>query len=197
MTPCLPRNRNIYIFLVFVTITNSIVFSCSCKLKETSEKSNAEQIVPVQIIHAENDSEKENYLRHGESPGGHEVSTTSQMKNSKSEQSSSKQQTNDETESPDTEPMRTSDPAEHSAEDLKREELARDIMGKDKSLVDILDRSKMKTTMDLMEGIFPHGEQLLEGAQQRKKSTAKQTATKNSLQRYTTCDGGVKLIKYL
>ncbi len=50
------------------------------------------------------------------------------------------------------------------SEDEKREELARDIMGKDKSLADILDQSKMKTTMDLMEGIFPQGEQLLEGA---------------------------------
>jgi len=39
-------------------------------------------------------------------------------------------------------------------EEHKREELARDIMGKDKSLADILDQSKMKTTMDLMEGIF-------------------------------------------
>ncbi|XP_065115327.1 protein Shroom2 [Paramisgurnus dabryanus] len=159
--------------------------SHSCKLKETSEKSTAEQIVPIQIFCSENDSEKEsrNYLQHGESSGGHEVSTTSRMKNSKTEQSSSEQQTNDETESLDTEPNRTSDPAEHSAEDLKREELARDIMGKDKSLADILDQSKMKTTMDLMEGIFPHGEQLLEGAQQRKKSTVKQTATKNTLQR--------------
>lgn len=59
-------------------------------------------------------------------------------------------------------------------EEQKREELARDIMGKDRSLADILDRSKMKTTMDLMEGIFPQGEQLLEGAQQRRKLPAKQ-----------------------
>ncbi|XP_028259100.1 protein Shroom2 isoform X2 [Parambassis ranga] len=54
-------------------------------------------------------------------------------------------------------------------EDQKREELARDIMGKDKSLADILDQSKMKTTMDLMEGIFPQGEPLLDGAHQRRK----------------------------
>ncbi|CAJ1059895.1 protein Shroom2 isoform X1 [Xyrichtys novacula] len=62
-----------------------------------------------------------------------------------------------------------------SDEDQKREELARDIMGKDKSLADILDQSKMKTTMDLMEGIFPQGEQLLEGAHQRRKVPTKQT----------------------
>lgn len=61
------------------------------------------------------------------------------------------------------------------SEEQKREELARDIMGKDKSLADILDQSKMKTTMDLMEGIFPQGEQLLEGAHQRRKVSPKQT----------------------
>ncbi|XP_038131737.1 protein Shroom2 isoform X3 [Cyprinodon tularosa] len=60
-------------------------------------------------------------------------------------------------------------------EEQKREELARDIMGKDKSLVDILDQSKMRTTMDLMEGIFPQGEQLLDGAHQRRKIQTKQT----------------------
>ncbi|XP_072516319.1 protein Shroom2 isoform X2 [Salminus brasiliensis] len=68
----------------------------------------------------------------------------------------------------------------HSEEDEKREELARDIMGKDKSLVDILDQSKMKTTMDLMEGIYPQGEQILEGAQQRKKCGPKQTSPKTT-----------------
>lgn len=57
-----------------------------------------------------------------------------------------------------------------SEEDAKREELARDIMGKDKSLVDILDQSGRMTTMDLMEGLFPPEEQILEGALQRKTS---------------------------
>ncbi|XP_044054634.1 protein Shroom2 isoform X3 [Siniperca chuatsi] len=66
-------------------------------------------------------------------------------------------------------------------EDQKREELARDIMGKDKSLADILDQSKMKTTMDLMEGIFPQGE--LEGAHQRRKVPPKQTATRPAEER--------------
>ncbi|XP_054905076.1 protein Shroom2 isoform X2 [Poeciliopsis prolifica] len=60
-------------------------------------------------------------------------------------------------------------------EDQKRQELARDIMGKDKSLADILDQSKMRTTMDLMEGIFPQEEQLLDGAQQRRKVQTKQS----------------------
>ncbi|XP_063057007.1 protein Shroom2 isoform X2 [Engraulis encrasicolus] len=59
-----------------------------------------------------------------------------------------------------------------TSEDEKREELARDIIGKDKSLADILDQSKMRTAMDLMEGLFPQGsrEQLLEGAHQRRKA---------------------------
>uniref|UniRef100_A0A8C5LXW0 Shroom family member 2 n=1 Tax=Leptobrachium leishanense TaxID=445787 RepID=A0A8C5LXW0_9ANUR len=54
--------------------------------------------------------------------------------------------------------------------DLKSEELMREIVGKDKSLADILDpNTKMKTTMDLMEGIFQKDENLLEEAQQRRK----------------------------
>nr|XP_046174990.1 protein Shroom2-like isoform X1 [Oncorhynchus gorbuscha] len=61
-----------------------------------------------------------------------------------------------------------------SEEDVKREELVRDIMDKDKSLVDILDQSKMKTTMDLMGGIFPQGEQILDGGHQRRKFSPKQ-----------------------
>ncbi|XP_074069689.1 protein Shroom2 isoform X2 [Macrotis lagotis] len=59
---------------------------------------------------------------------------------------------------------------EKTLEDLKSEELAREIVGKDKSLADILDPNvKIKTTMDLMEGIFPKDEHLLEEAQQRRK----------------------------
>lgn len=69
------------------------------------------------------------------------------------------------------------------SEDQKREELARDIMGKDKSLADILDQSKMKTTMDLMEGIFPQGEQLLEGAHQRRKLPPKQAVARPAEER--------------
>lgn len=70
-----------------------------------------------------------------------------------------------------------------SEEDRKREELARDILGRDKSLADILDQTKMKTTMDLMEGIFPQGEQLLEGAQQRRKVAPKRTSPKGTEER--------------
>lgn len=70
--------------------------------------------------------------------------------------------------------MTTAETTGLAEEEQKRKELARDIMGKDRSLADILDQSKMKTTMDLMEGIFPRGEELLEGAQQRRKLPGKQ-----------------------
>lgn len=58
-----------------------------------------------------------------------------------------------------------------SEEDAKREELARDIMGKDRTLVDILDQSGRMTTMDLMEGIFPMEDQLFEGVFQRRRAS--------------------------
>lgn len=51
---------------------------------------------------------------------------------------------------------------EKSAEDIKSEELAKEIITKDTSLACILDpSSKLKTTMDLMEGIFPKGNTVL------------------------------------
>lgn len=74
-------------------------------------------------------------------------------------------------------------PHPSQSDDEKSKELARDIMDKDKSLVDILDQSKMKTTMDLMEGIFPQGEQLLEEAQQRRKAAPKQLSPRNSVEK--------------
>ncbi|XP_033016770.1 protein Shroom3 [Lacerta agilis] len=54
-------------------------------------------------------------------------------------------------------------------EDIKDEALAKEIVHKDKSLADILDPdSKMKTTMDLMEGIFPSGPRMLRENSKRK-----------------------------
>uniref|UniRef100_A0A8C7IFD4 ASD2 domain-containing protein n=1 Tax=Oncorhynchus kisutch TaxID=8019 RepID=A0A8C7IFD4_ONCKI len=58
----------------------------------------------------------------------------------------------------------------HSEEDVKTEQLARDLMNKDQSLADILDKSWRRTTMDLMEGLFTQGEVLLEGKERRKVS---------------------------
>uniref|UniRef100_A0A8C3NG22 Shroom family member 3 n=1 Tax=Geospiza parvula TaxID=87175 RepID=A0A8C3NG22_GEOPR len=55
-------------------------------------------------------------------------------------------------------------------EDIKSEALAKEIVHKDKSLADILDPdSKMKTTMDLMEGIFPSGSSMLKENNMKRK----------------------------
>lgn len=162
-----------------------------CRTEETSEPNTAGRKVPIQIVCAENGSERENrnYVQYS---GGSEVPKTGQLKKTDSPEKSKSlfiayahpdpiKNTEHQTVLDNTEP-RSNGLTEHS-EDLKREELARDIMGKDKSLVDILDQSKMKTTMDLMEGIFPQGEQLLEGVQQRRKAINKQTSPKNTQQR--------------
>ncbi|XP_034970351.2 protein Shroom2 isoform X2 [Zootoca vivipara] len=70
---------------------------------------------------------------------------------------------------------------EKTMEDWKSEELAREIVGKDKSLADILDpNAKIKTTMDLMVGIFPKDEHLLEEAQQRRKLLLKNPSPKTA-----------------
>ncbi|XP_074848834.1 protein Shroom2 isoform X2 [Carettochelys insculpta] len=70
---------------------------------------------------------------------------------------------------------------EKTLEDWKSEELAREIVGKDKSLADILDPNvKIKTTMDLMVGIFPKDEHLLEEAQQRRKLIPKVPSPKTA-----------------
>uniref|UniRef100_A0A8B9R431 ASD2 domain-containing protein n=1 Tax=Anas platyrhynchos TaxID=8839 RepID=A0A8B9R431_ANAPL len=63
-----------------------------------------------------------------------------------------------------------------SPEDLKSEALAKEIVHKDKSLADILDPdSKMKTTMDLMEGLFPSGTSLLKENNMKRKMTQKKS----------------------
>lgn len=50
-----------------------------------------------------------------------------------------------------------------TSEDIRTEALAKEIVHQDKSLADILDpESRMKTTMDLMEGLFPRDVNLLQ-----------------------------------
>ncbi|NXA40216.1 SHRM3 protein, partial [Eudromia elegans] len=59
-------------------------------------------------------------------------------------------------------------------EEIKSEALAKEIIHKDKSLADILDPdSKMKTTMDLMEGLFPNGTSLLKENNLKRKMSQK------------------------
>ncbi|XP_010158114.1 PREDICTED: protein Shroom3 [Eurypyga helias] len=61
-----------------------------------------------------------------------------------------------------------------SPEDIKSEALAKEIVHKDKSLADILDPdSKMKTTMDLMEGLFPSETSLLKENNMKRKMSQK------------------------
>ncbi|XP_042667796.1 protein Shroom3 isoform X2 [Centrocercus urophasianus] len=71
-------------------------------------------------------------------------------------------------------PMKTK---KKSPEDIKSEALAKEIVHKDKSLADILDPdSKMKTTMDLMEGLFPSGTSLLKENNMKRKMTQKKAS---------------------
>ncbi|CAM2112633.1 unnamed protein product [Caretta caretta] len=62
-------------------------------------------------------------------------------------------------------------------EDIKSEALAKEIVHRDKSLADILDPdSRMKTTMDLMEGIFPNGTSLLKDSNMKRKMMQKKAS---------------------
>uniref|UniRef100_A0A8D1M2W4 ASD2 domain-containing protein n=1 Tax=Sus scrofa TaxID=9823 RepID=A0A8D1M2W4_PIG len=58
-----------------------------------------------------------------------------------------------------------------TSEDIRTEALAKEIVHQDKSLADILDPdSKMKTTMDLMEGLFPPDVDLLKENSMKRKA---------------------------
>nr|XP_036859073.1 protein Shroom3 isoform X3 [Manis javanica] len=59
-----------------------------------------------------------------------------------------------------------------TSEDSRTEALAKEIVHQDKSLADILDPdSRMKTTMDLMEGLFPRDVDLLKEDDMKRKAT--------------------------
>lgn len=58
-----------------------------------------------------------------------------------------------------------------TSEDIRTEALAKEIVHQDKSLADILDPdSRMKTTMDLMEGLFPGDASVLMDSGAKKKA---------------------------
>lgn len=64
----------------------------------------------------------------------------------------------------------SSDP-QKTSEDIRTEALAKEIVHQDKSLADILDPdSRMKTTMDLMEGLFPRDLNLLKEDSTKRKA---------------------------
>ncbi|XP_036276374.1 protein Shroom2 isoform X1 [Pipistrellus kuhlii] len=147
------------------------------------------KMVPIKIVHSESQPERESrqgLARTSEPPALPSGLERDQIKTlSTSEQSYSRfclysrpgTEPQPRAQPPAAPDSRASPPAlgygkvrERTAEDLKTEELAREIVCKDKSLADILDPSvKVRTTMDLMEGIFPKDQQLLEEAQQRRK----------------------------
>ncbi|XP_073523418.1 protein Shroom2 isoform X2 [Phyllobates terribilis] len=159
------------------------------------------KMVPIKIVHSESHAEKEsrnNLLSAIEPPALPTGLTKDQIKTlSTSEQSysrfcaytrhdhdsedqsraSNSQSVQDFVENASPDPSLT--PGNSKGKDLiyadlKSEELVREIVGKDKSLADILHpNAKMMTTMDLMEGIFRKDENLLEEAQQRRKMNPK------------------------
>uniref|UniRef100_A0A8D0KZC9 Shroom family member 3 n=1 Tax=Strix occidentalis caurina TaxID=311401 RepID=A0A8D0KZC9_STROC len=85
-----------------------------------------------------------------------------------------------ENDSPDSRILSAAPPVKtkkKTPEDIKSEALAKEIVHKDKSLADILDPdSKMKTTMDLMEGLFPGGTSLLKENNMKRKMTQKKAS---------------------
>lgn len=157
----------------------------------TENQSSAAKRVPIRIVHSEGVAEKDScpFLQPGEPPAaepeGLGVARFSGLGAAGQDSGfcAFTRQREDDGEgpassSPGGDPggpscLRSAQPAVPLSEERKREELAKDIVGKDRSLADILDRSGMKTTMDLMEGIFPQEEQLLEGAHQRRRALPK------------------------
>ncbi|KAG8004538.1 Protein Shroom2, partial [Nibea albiflora] len=160
---------------VFVQDDSPLRSDDDLKLPAAMDVKSPVRKVPVRIVHAESSSEREGraYLLQSADtfepppPSVPSLSTTERPASSLF----SAYTRQDLPQAPaEAAPELNSSGARRSEEDAKREELARDIMGKDKSLVDILDQSGRMTTMDLMEGLFPPEEQILEGALQRKTS---------------------------
>ncbi|XP_057394018.1 protein Shroom2 isoform X5 [Balaenoptera acutorostrata] len=162
----------------------------STRIERVIDNNTTVKMVPIKIVHSESHPEKESrqgLARVPEAPVLPSGLERDQIKTlSRSEQSYSRfclysrqgaEPQPPGAPGPTAKDSRASPPTlsyvkakERTAEDLKSEELAREIAGKDKSLADILDPSvKIRTTMDLMEGIFPKDEHLLEEAQQRRK----------------------------
>ncbi|XP_040599961.1 protein Shroom2 [Mesocricetus auratus] len=171
----------------------------SARIERVMDNNTTVKMVPIKIVHSESHPKKESRqsLTYATElptlPSGLERDQIKSLSTSEQCYSRFCVYTRQEVETPQTarppEPRPPSTPAppvrdscssppslnygkakEKTVDDLKSEELAREIVGKDKSLADILDPSvKIKTTMDLMEGIFPKDEYLLEEAQQRRK----------------------------
>ncbi|XP_047211839.1 protein Shroom2-like isoform X3 [Girardinichthys multiradiatus] len=133
--------------------------------------------VPVRIIHTESSSDRQvqAYLpQSNESCTVPKPSTNlSSLTAERTDSSLFSAYTRQDPQEPAPDPVSSQESggARNLEEDAKREELVRDIMGRDKSLVDILDQSGRKTTMDLMEGLFPPEEKILEEVQLRRRAS--------------------------
>nr|XP_015219308.1 PREDICTED: protein Shroom2 isoform X2 [Lepisosteus oculatus] len=180
----------------------SIQDEAPSRIEKVMDNNTTVKMVPIKIVHAESNSEKESrqYLLHSVAPAGSAeeqgdppVKTLGSLEESYSLFCAYTRQRAEGPGEAGLEDTKDSPSAAQAAsngvrsatdrtdEDKKTEELAREIVDKDRSLADILDPcSKLKTTMDLMEGIFPKDDQLLEGAQQRRKPVTKQGSPKSS-----------------
>ncbi|KAM9333977.1 protein Shroom2-like [Symphorus nematophorus] len=164
---------------VFVQDESTLRSENDLKLPAEMDVSSPVRKVPVRIIHAESSSEREGraYLpQSGDTCGvlepPHIPSLSTTERPASSLFSAYTRQGQAQAPVQESAPESSSAGAQRSEEDAKRDELARDIMGKDKSLADILDQSGRMTTMDLMEGLFPSEEQILEGALQRRRASS-------------------------
>ncbi|MBN3315253.1 SHRM2 protein, partial [Atractosteus spatula] len=180
----------------------SIQDEAPSRIEKVMDNNTTVKMVPIKIVHAESSSEKESrqYLLHSVAPAGSaEEQGDPQVKTLGSSEESyslfcayTRQRAEGPGEAGAEDPKDSPSAAQAASngvrsapdrtdEDKKTEELAREIVDKDRSLADILDPgSKLKTTMDLMEGIFPKEDQLLEGAQQRRKPVPKQGSPKSA-----------------
>ncbi|XP_070711581.1 protein Shroom2-like [Pempheris klunzingeri] len=166
---------------VFVQDDSPLRLENDLKTPAEMEVSSPVRKVPVRIVHAESSSEREGraYLtQSSETCGVYELPphipplSTTERPASSLFSAYTRQAAQDPPRVQESVPEPSSAGARCSEEDAKREELARDIMGKDKSLVDILDQSGRMTTMDLMEGLFPTEEQILQGGHHRRRASA-------------------------
>ncbi|XP_062457236.1 protein Shroom2 [Rhea pennata] len=180
------------------------------RIERVIDNNTTVKMVPIKIVHSESSAEKESRqslvstMEPPALPSGLEKDQIKTL--STSEQSYSRfcaytrQDVEPETRTKPADPQPAEEPGnnlkdssaaapavsyvkakEKTFEDWKSEELAREIVGRDKSLADILDPNmKIKTTMDLMVGIFPKDEHLLEEAQQRRKLLPKVPSPKIS-----------------
>ncbi|KAM8969954.1 protein Shroom3 isoform X1 [Sarcophilus harrisii] len=112
-------------------------------------------------------------------PDGQHQSTGTHVEHSSPEQmlSTQAQSLNQKPGNPTQEVEKSNPSPEKTPEDIRRESLVKQIVHQDKSLAGILDPdSRMKTTMDLMEGLFPQGPGSLKESNTQRKAIQRSTS---------------------